>query len=856
MDEEKRKVSKLVHIVILVLIVVCAVAQYFTVVNYNKRQHASFGGDSSKDVYMTIAPRGDNTSTWVKNNLISERQQVSVIGEIFDGVIVNNSSSTLASWTMRYYVTENCYLNQTWNGMLEIHQYVGTAQEMVQTLNLQQFDLKSIGLDYIYDGDLFIPLKSGDYFIYYPSERFKEVNLKPGESITIGMIFYHYEDFDLGAYRTEYFFHMDYTEGPWFILLVVLCVFWVFLIFLYYFSSFVYKKAQNDMRIEKAESENRAKSAFLANMSHEIRTPINTVLGLDTMILRESREDTIRAYAKDIRKAGNMLLELINGILDFSKLESGKIELVPSEYSLKELIGDVRCITSSKFADKDLEFIVEVDSTLPSGLYGDDVRIKQILVNLLTNAAKYTEKGTVWLKICGECEGDDMCRLSVAVKDTGMGIREEDIPKLAERFTRLDENRNRSIEGTGIGISLITGLLYMMDSELKIASVYGEGSEFSFEIRQRITDASPVGDIDTVEDVDSEDDFSTGFRAPNAQILVVDDNEMNLMVFENLLRETEIKIDKASSGRHALERTLEKKYDIIFMDHMMPGMDGIETFKAICEQENGQNCDTPEVILTANAIQEAKEEFLRQGFSAFVAKPIQSDLLEAAIMELLPDDKYTKCTKNAQGRSEKSALISIDGIDSAYALEHIGSTDGVIKAMKQFVNVADSEAEELMGYYAQLRDNPNDENALCNYRIKVHAMKTSAALVGGLMVYGAAAQLEYAARDGKVDEVLSISPYFVEFWNGLRDRLNDYFESTEEKEKQKTEIDEDKLKSLLHQLMTSMNAYDISSADSIVAELSSYGGVPQIAAILKDLKTAVANLDAPECTKLCETALR
>ena len=394
---------------------------------------------------------------------------------------------------------------------------------------------------------------------------------------------------------------------------------------------------------DSAVAANEAKSAFLSNMSHEIRTPITAVLGMNEMILRECDDPSIISYANNIKSAGTSLLVLINDILDFSKIESGKMDIIPVEYETGSLLNDLKNMIGPKADAKDLKFIMEIDPELPSGLFGDEIRIKQVITNLLTNAVKYTEKGSVTLKVGfgRKPEKTDTIGLKVSVTDTGMGIRKEDMEKLFAQFVRLDEKKNRNIEGTGLGLNITSNLLHMMGGELTVESEYGKGSVFSFEIIQPVRKRTPIGDFEKASDGDaSKEKYVPRFKAPDACILMVDDTPINIVVFKGLLKKTEIKVDSATGGRECIELATKNKYDIIFLDHMMPVMDGIETLKELREKyPDNPNADTPIVCLTANAISGAKETYMEAGFTDYLTKPINPVKLEEMIYSYLPEDK-------------------------------------------------------------------------------------------------------------------------------------------------------------------------------------------------------------------------
>ena len=320
-------------------------------------------------------------------------------------------------------------------------------------------------------------------------------------------------------------------------------------------------------------------------MSHEIRTPINAVLGMDEMILRESNEPQIKEYAMDIYMAGQTLLSLINDILDFSKIESGKMEIVPVEYDVSSLIHDLANMTIQRAKAKNIKVEVEASHEIPARLFGDDVRIRQVLTNILTNAVKYTHEGSVWLRISYQRK-KDTAALTFEVEDTGIGIKKEDLPKLSAEFERIEEDRNRNIEGTGLGINITIQLLELLGSRLQVESEYGKGSKFYFELEQKIVDDTPIGDFESrVHQIAENYNYNTKFCAPDAKILVVDDNAVNRKVLRSLLKETQIQVTDADGGAACLELAFQNHYDLIFLDHMMPEMDGIETLHHLKEQD-------------------------------------------------------------------------------------------------------------------------------------------------------------------------------------------------------------------------------------------------------------------------------
>ena len=391
----------------------------------------------------------------------------------------------------------------------------------------------------------------------------------------------------------------------------------------------------------RADAANSAKSAFLANMSHEMRTPVNAIIGMNEIILRETKEEETKEQSVDIRNAAQILQSLINDVLDLSKIESGKMEIIPAEYQLSSLINDLVNMTTIRANAKNLKLKVEVDPELPSIYFGDDVRIRQVLMNLLTNAIKYTNEGSVTLTVKRTLVMDGLAMLNFSVVDTGVGIKQEDMEKLYAAFERIEEEHHRNEEGTGLGMSITASLLELMGSKIQVESEYGKGSCFSFVLEQRILDPTPIGDFqESIKQLAKDYSYSVHFTAPDAKILVVDDNAVNRRVFVGLLRKTKVQVTEAGSGKECLELVREHPFDLIFLDHMMPEMDGIETFQHMKEMPESENqCrETPVIILTANAISGVREEYLKLGFDEYLSKPIEPEKLEAMIYRMLPEE--------------------------------------------------------------------------------------------------------------------------------------------------------------------------------------------------------------------------
>ncbi len=526
------------------------------------------------------------------------------------------------------------------------------------------------------------------------------------------------------------------------------------------------QKLEYQKRLKEAADEanraNRVKSDFLANMSHEIRTPLNTVSGLTEIIMRESTEKNIQEYAADIQRAGSYLLSIINDVLDISKIESGKMELHESRYELGSLINDSYNMVAARCREKGLSISVTCNPALPCMLWGDEYRLRQVLVNLLSNAVKYTNEGGLELHVSGE-ENTDILRLEAKVKDTGIGIKEEDMPLLFHKFSRLEMEKNRQIEGTGLGLSITKELVGLMNGEITVESVYGVGTTFTVRVPQKIVDRTPIGDIymtylDIQKDIEQ---YKQSFEAPDACILAVDDVPINLQVIRRLLQATRIQVDTAKSGKECLKKVCEKAYDLILMDHMMPEMDGLETMKVMNSLDASLNKDVPVVMLTANAMQGAREEYFAQGFVDYLSKPVRGARLEDVILKYLPEDKVTRKAKLPEPPSRTDELPSrtdeppsrtdepplsfenlkkeLPELDTAAGLAYCaGDQTFYCSILTEFAESGrDRKLEE--AYHA------DDWDA---YRIEIHSLKSTAKMLGLTQLSEECARLEQAVKKG------------------------------------------------------------------------------------------------------------
>jgi signal transduction histidine kinase/ActR/RegA family two-component response regulator len=390
----------------------------------------------------------------------------------------------------------------------------------------------------------------------------------------------------------------------------------------------------------QSESANIAKSQFLSTMSHEIRTPMNAVIGISELILREDVSARVRDYIVQIKQAGTGLLAIINDILDFSKIESGKMEIHPEKYALASLLNDIIAIIGIRLHEKSLQFKVDIDNSLPGFLFGDEIRIRQILLNLLSNAVKYTKEGYIEFKVSGEIAGKETINIQFAISDSGIGIKEEDMKSLFGNFVRFDSVKNRNVEGTGLGLAITYSLCRLMGGEILVTSVYGKGSTFTAALPQKIIDPRPIAkNISAGENQAAEQaDFAISFSAPDARILIVDDISINLLVAEGLLAPYQMRIDSCESGVEAISLAEKNYYDMILMDHLMPGMNGIEATAKI-RKSKSVNPHVPIVALTADAIIGMKEMFLENGFNDYLSKPIEISNMNAVIKKWIPKEK-------------------------------------------------------------------------------------------------------------------------------------------------------------------------------------------------------------------------
>ncbi len=510
----------------------------------------------------------------------------------------------------------------------------------------------------------------------------------------------------------------------------------------------------------RAETANIAKSAFLANMSHEIRTPINAILGMNEMILRENKNGQITDYAQNIYSAGNSLLSLVNDVLDISKIESGKLEIIENTYETSSLIHDCYNMIIEKAEKKGLDFHIDCDPNIPSHLKGDEVHFRQIVTNILSNAAKYTEKGSITMSVYSHWDQNQFF-LVFSITDTGIGIKKKNLENLFSQFSRFDLEKNRNIEGTGLGLAITKQLVDLMYGEIQVESEYGAGSTFTVTIPQQIIDITPMGDYHKrYRDVSHKNmNYHQSFEAPDARILVVDDVEVNLKVIVNLLKETKVQVDTALSGRQCLAMVTQNAYDLIFMDHMMPEMNGVETYTKMKELKNSLNKDTPVIMLTANAISGVREQYLQVGFTDYLSKPILGDRLEKIIIRYLPSDKLQLdvAAPKEEFRTENIMVLQklfqyYPQADLALGLSYCRQNSNIYLFILQSFG-ENSKTEELNHFY--------EKEDAGNYLITIHEIKSSALNIGFSALAEKALALEDAIQKNDWNFVLERHPAFL-----------------------------------------------------------------------------------------------
>ncbi len=591
------------------------------------------------------------------------------------------------------------------------------------------------------------------------------------------------------------------------------------------------EKKQLTYALESAEAANEAKNAFLSNMSHEIRTPINAILGMDEVIIRDTHEKETLRYANDIRNASKTLMNIVNDILDFSKIEAGKLNLVEVEYDLSSIINDIASMATVQARKKNLVFHMEVNQSMPHILYGDEVRIKQCMVNLVNNAIKYTEKGSITMRLDYKKLDESRMLLKFEVQDTGIGVKPEDIDRMLAPFERLEEEKHRATEGSGLGMSIVQNLLKMMNSMLSIHSTYGKGSTFGFNVEQQVNRWEEMGDFKARYDKSLElaNVYQETFQAPEAKILVVDDTETNHLVVKGLLKQTLLQIDSALSGYEMLDKIKTTSYDIILLDHRMPGMDGIETLAKMRELPNHLNKNVPVIALTANALSGAREMYAEAGFVDYMSKPVDGVRLEKLLMQYLPaekvylpDDERYVTQKAEEVPSEQvlgsnhilRTLFEAWGLDLDAAFGNCGDEATLLQVLGHFHRTIEDKATLLEHYLA--------DGNFRDYTILVHGLKSSSRLFGAMELSNMAAELEKAGNEGNTSFIRTTNPDFLDLYRSYKVILAPFDAEEMNSGKRLPLLEKERLQEAYQAMLEYAEVYDYNGADEVIRLLKNY----------------------------------
>ena len=602
----------------------------------------------------------------------------------------------------------------------------------------------------------------------------------------------------------------------------------------------------------QTEDANRAKTNFVSNMSHEIRTPMNSIVGITEILLRSRHSPKEQEYLLNIQSSGRVLLTIINDVLDCSKMEAGKMQLFDEPYDTCSLFHDLRISMENRIGHSGLELIYDIDQDIPCKLKGDMGRIRQVIINLVNNAIKYTEKGSVRFSVHVRQKNTDKVMLYYEVADTGIGIRKEDQKILFDAFQRVEMDRNRYVEGTGLGLTISQNLVNMMGGVIEVESEYGKGSRFFFTIEQTIIDPTPVSAVNYNGQKDNvtEKEAECLFIAPGAHILLVDDNELNLVVAKELLKPLRMQIDTAENGLQAVKMVRGSQYDLVLMDHMMPVMDGIEAAKAIRALPEDKYQKLPIIALTANAMVDARKEFLNAGMNGFVAKPIDFARICNQLKLWLPKDLVRDVPKE-----EAKKLLADDlsdreiqpedpqmGFSFEEGVNHCGSKAALMKTIRIFYRTIDSKANKI--------EQCLKEGLISDYVIEIHALKSSALLIGAVPLSEAAKELEDYGKQGKTEVLEEKTPDVLTMYRDLKNILRPYAEKEEDAKK---EFSDGEWITALQQIHQCIEQFDLDGVDQIMEQLEEYQVPECIRESMDQLRVYVADVSLEEIMELTDT---